>query len=131
MSALESIAVTNFRNSTNRWRAFEQLRAVIGIFEQWGLPFEVWVDGSFMTDKPSPNDIDVVFIYEPHDMELLRNNAEFMRVLPNNFNEIRTKHDMCDIYIAMRGLPSEEYRELFGSSRAGKPKGIAVITVTS
>lgn len=34
-------------------------------FKQLGLQTELWIDGSFATQAPDPNDVDVVFFFDP------------------------------------------------------------------
>lgn len=49
-----------FKYAKERGRLFDNLLAVLDRVGQSGIPFEVWVDGSFLTQKLNPDDVDVV-----------------------------------------------------------------------
>lgn len=50
-----------FTTSQNRIKIMRGLREFVSHLEQAGFSGEVWVNGSFMTDKFQPEDADVVF----------------------------------------------------------------------
>lgn len=61
MDTLEAYFVTAFPNSTTRKRLFENYLRYIYRFQDEVFPiFEQWVNGSFVTQKENPNDIDLV-----------------------------------------------------------------------
>jgi hypothetical protein len=62
MSAAELRAkcVGGFPLSTSRSGIMDGLEAVLGKLMQVGVPGELWVDGSFLTHKLDPNDIDLL-----------------------------------------------------------------------
>lgn len=55
-----------FGASDRRVRLFEQLRALVEEERQAGVAVEFIVDGSFVTAKPEPGDIDLVIILPAH-----------------------------------------------------------------
>jgi len=63
-----------FHDSNQRPRLFARLEEFISALRQSGLFEELLVDGSFVTAKPSPNDIDLVAV--------LRSGHDFERDLP-------------------------------------------------
>jgi hypothetical protein len=54
-----------FQVSDQRCRLFQKLREYISEARKIGLIAEFIVDGSFVTDKPEPNDIDLVIVLVP------------------------------------------------------------------
>lgn len=72
--------VTAFEMSKSRGPIMAGLEAVVGRMERAGLPLDLWVDGSFMTQKIDPDDVDLVavisqpvlegFTPEQHDVML-------------------------------------------------------------
>lgn len=62
---MERYFVTQIPNSTTRKRLFENLQNYIQQLQKEVFPwFEMWVDGSFMTLKENPKDIDVVTLLD-------------------------------------------------------------------
>jgi hypothetical protein len=59
-----------FQGSDRRPRLFQRLAELVAVMQRSGL-FEAWlIDGSFVTAKPAPNDIDLVAVLRPgHDFE--------------------------------------------------------------
>lgn len=43
----------------------------MALFQRLEIPSEVWVDGSFVCDKPNPSDIDVVVLMDPGSINAL------------------------------------------------------------
>jgi hypothetical protein len=57
----ESLLVESFPSSSSRHQIFEGYKRYVGqLTDILGSEFYQWVDGSFVTDKMNPNDIDVV-----------------------------------------------------------------------
>ncbi len=98
---------------------------------------ELWVDGSFLTEKIDPEDADVLLRIQAH----LSDNATSEQGETLEWFESGLKNSFyCDGYI-WREYPSghdlhEESEEIraywtkwFGRSRSGHPKGITVIAI--
>ena len=60
LSELRQRTVTEFAGSGLRPSHFAGLKAMLGQFNQEQIEGEAWVDGSFLTENPFPNDIDVI-----------------------------------------------------------------------
>ena len=103
----------------------------ITYFKQTGLSAELWIDGSFLTEKPEPNDIDIVFLVNQSDIQ----NApvEAQRLLDKIFNQregIKLRYK-CDHYIV---YPNDEdqksyWLKHFGQNGKLPNKGIASIKI--
>lgn len=104
-----------------------------------GIPYEFWIDGSFVTTKVNPNDADLVlFLQIPH-----------MNVLGPQVVAFRQKYvGLLDIYFAYAASPDnmqqtspQNYQKIvndrnywrgqFGFDRADNPKGIVRISCSS
>jgi hypothetical protein len=98
-----------------------------------GLPignFFQWLDGSFVTKKPFPNDLDLVtfvdanaFMRFENRLRVLETDCRWNRLDAYSvpvYPETTFKH-----YITRYAM--EEKQELFGSDRLGQPKGFIQI----
>jgi hypothetical protein len=103
-------------------RRFFQL---IEDFKKFGVAAEVWVDGSFVTTKQAPNDIDIVFIINPEEVERLSKGAKarFRRFSDRAY--IEDLYD-CHLFILRNDQDDlkEYFEEWFGHLRTGEPKGM-------
>jgi hypothetical protein len=100
----------------------------------WGFRGEIWVDGSFLTEKIDPKDIDIAVRC---DGPLYNSNAEY-RDAVSWINENQKNELKCDSYVFFEypaGDPLHEegkwwysyWWRQWGFSREGDPKGIVVI----
>jgi hypothetical protein len=63
LTEFEEIFVENFRGSTNRRKLFDAYLRYLNDFQnQISSNFVHWIDGSFVTKKENPNDLDLVSI---------------------------------------------------------------------
>jgi hypothetical protein len=60
LSSIESVAVLPFSTDVRRSVLFNQLDSWIKELRAINLSARIWIDGSFLTEKPSPDDIDCV-----------------------------------------------------------------------
>ncbi|NQU58463.1 MAG: hypothetical protein HQ513_14615 [Rhodospirillales bacterium] len=110
--------------------------AVVGNLNKTGLKMEIWVNGSFVTEKLNPSDVDFAARVE---------GADFDNATPDQKNilwwlntaDLKPQH-RCDSYAFVEyhnGHPLGEQGEWekaywlrqFGFSRAENPKGLAVL----
>lgn len=64
---VNNICVEPFTESIHRLNLFTKLSIVINMIQQLNKPFNLWIDGSFVTEKPSPSDIDVIIVIRYDD----------------------------------------------------------------
>ena len=62
---LYTLAVAPFAQDQRRHFLYEKLIAWVGALQALGVSGTLWLDGSFLTEKPEPGDIDCVF-WSPH-----------------------------------------------------------------
>jgi hypothetical protein len=98
---------------------------LIDDFKKFGVAAGVWVDGSFVTEKEAPNDIDMVFIIDHKEVERLPQGAKarFKRFSDQSY--IEDLYD-CQLFIVRDDQDDlkEYFIDWFGHSRTGEPKGM-------
>lgn len=60
LDQIRDVCVAPFALSTTRQTIWENLVALVGRFERVGLHCDFWLDGSYVTKKLNPNDLDIV-----------------------------------------------------------------------
>ncbi|MEL6186371.1 MAG: hypothetical protein AAFU79_17235 [Myxococcota bacterium] len=129
-SALDNHFLDQFPTSQRRPRLIAGLRGFIAALRETGIEFELWIDGSFCTNKREPNDVDLVAIANGRDIAQL--SPDRMEILTDLFEGglARKRYD-CDAYFASRDCDELlfQYRGLFAFSRDLEPKGIARLLV--
>jgi hypothetical protein len=60
LPALHALAVAPFAGDVRRADLFQKLTTWAGALQACGLGGTLWLDGSFLTEKPDPGDIDCV-----------------------------------------------------------------------
>lgn len=122
--------VTPFKNKEKRLNLIERFSYLITKVEEIGIPFEIWINGSFVTKKEEPNDIDVAFFYDPIVANALPDEKKliFQELANNGISKYRYN---CDVYF----LPNDRmeirsyWRGWFGFTRSEKAKGFARIKI--
>lgn len=61
---LDTVFLEPFEDNEQRKYLIDRLIVYIEEFQFLGLEAEIWIDGSFSTLKPEPQDIDVVFLLD-------------------------------------------------------------------
>jgi hypothetical protein len=62
LTAIEEACVSSFDLSTTRKDLMAALQLVVEHLNANGIPGEIWLDGSFVTEKISPKDIDFILV---------------------------------------------------------------------
>ena len=129
--------VEKFPSSQRRKEIFDSLFELVKSLTTEYEIYEVWVDGSFVTEKINPNDIDIIIFLEV---------SSFLKI-GSKWSDIRSigKNNNIDAYCGVavneesKKLISPEdlqaiinnrnyWRGQFGFDRADNPKGIIVIS---
>ncbi len=127
---LDNHFLSRFDGSRTRGPLIEGLRRYLAAIERLGIGFEVWLDGSFLTEKIDPQDIDLVAFASRADIDALDSGgqARFLAL----FDRPSAKSTYgCDVLFAVReNFNARSYwRGWFGFDRNENPKGIACLTV--
>lgn len=131
LAALRVLCVDNFPGSVRRPHLMQRLEEVISLLNSKGIEGRIWIDGSFVTKKHEPDDVDVLLEVD----EAYVNQLEGERLqLFKWFQATSLYHQYrCDNYVLVTGPDAEhEYMwaywlRQFGFSRSEVMKGLAVI----
>ncbi len=95
-----------------------------------GIEMELWLDGSFATEKPDPEDIDVVFWARLEDLSTRSfEQQQFIQKIFVDSHEDTKLRYKCDVYLGIQEREDmrKYWLEWFGRSREGVEKGIVRI----
>jgi hypothetical protein len=142
MDQVRELCVSGFSGSIKREVIFAGLAAFLTELSAAGVSGKVWVDGSFVTQKPEPGDCDVVVcidgvqVLDPGDPAM----TKFLRKRFNTERSlVKTLHH-CDVYFfpeypsghMLHGVTthwSAYWQKQFGFDRSRQPKGMAVVVL--
>jgi hypothetical protein len=135
---IRDICVTNFPLSKKRKGIMDNLEHIISCLSLVGIVADVWVDGSFMTEKIEPEDSDIVVCIENgvYDNGTLQQRDTIEWINSNLRADL-----LCDSYVHVEypiGHPSHSEGEWlraywikqFGFSRGEEFKGMALVKVS-
>ena len=94
ISDFEEQFVKEFGNSTTRKNIYEKFKIWIKAVINEVKPRYIWLDGSFVTEKIDPNDLDLVIFYRPEDITS-EDISERLMFLIN-----ASKGFSCDAYVS-------------------------------
>jgi hypothetical protein len=128
-----------FHLSQTRAKIMENLETLICGLRTIGIRGEAWIDGSFLTEKVDPRDVDIVVCLDDAIVQAFtgKQKADIDWLVDNK--EIRTDYD-CDSHVHVSfsdGHPSNAfgqcmyayYLRLFGWDEFLQMKGIAVVAL--
>ena len=114
------------RSSVNRRELWKRAEEFLDILSSYSLPvLEIWIDGSFISQKAVPNDIDMVVFIRA---DFLEGNRSSFDSLDNAYKNLDVKwipvRDKPDEFsLAIDALERMKWFILFSSDRNGLPKG--------
>ena len=124
---LDKYFLNPFGENEHRKKLIDPLQVYLTEFDALGIDAEVWIDGSFTTEKPEPDDIDMVFLLNRTDIDNLTGNAAvFFESLLQQRDEVRSRYHV-DVYYIDKDDPSEvlKWQNNFGfDARRLNTKGI-------
>jgi len=123
-ATLDEIATVYGRSNDRRKFLMRGLREAAENLEQAGVK-RIWVNGSFITDKDEPNDIDGCWEYND-SMDLNALDPVFLSM--NSREEVKKKYGL-DFFIAQQveGRSGKPFPKFFQVNRDGEAKGIIVV----
>jgi len=132
---LRKLCVDKFTLSVTRSQIMADLEHVVAVLRAAPLDVEIWVDGSFVTEKIDPDDVDIVvpFQAEAYDRGTAGQRSALEWVNSNLKQQLR-----CDSYVFAifpTGHPQHQWTldrraywlKQFGFGRNGQPKGMPVL----
>lgn len=134
---LRSLCVDGFPGSTSRRYLADMLEELLDLTADHGLICDVWVDGSFVTSKLVPADVDVVFVFD--EAEALGATHDAFALIDRIGQNLRDEM-LCDTYVVFRfpvghsnyeeGIERLQYwNRVFGYHNGRSRKGVALIRV--
>lgn len=131
LNELHETFVAPFSGSVRRPMLVAGLMKFIEEVKSLAIAGELWFDGSFVTEKVDPDDIDFVVIFDPASISRLT--SEQQQKMEYLFHQPSSKARYnCDVYCALSSdVGTVSYwRGWFGFKRDGRtPKGIGLITL--
>jgi hypothetical protein len=128
---LEQDFLNAFPGSLTREKLVKGLIDYIKCLKTFRIPFEIWIDGSFVTNKMNPNDIDLLIVAPQQKCDSLTSEQKtYFETLLNR--AIAKTNFHCDVYFCVaENEPNKSYwRGWFGFSREELPKGIVRMKVS-
>lgn len=137
LAAVRRLCVDRFPDSITRPAIMTGLEYVVGQLNRSGLPMEVWVDGSFVTEKLNPDDSDIAVRFDGPAYEAA-SPAQRQPIQWASQTDLKPPH-RCDCYpfpyFSQPQHPLYQYTQWrnaywlnkFGFDREEEPKGLAVI----
>lgn len=134
---LEEICVRRFTGSTTRNQLMTGLRYVVERLMGCGITADIWINGSFLTEKQNPNDVDMVLRIP---IQIIDNGTHEQRELVDWVGSNLKRDHYCDSYVYVvypEGHQCATYSvymdaywiRQFGFSRGQQTKGIAVLEI--
>ena len=128
---LDNHFLSEFSESKTRPALLAGLRAFISALRRIGVPCELWIDGSFSTNKLDPNDVDLVVFADRRQLDQLDPaKQQFFSGLMDRMSA-RRKFG-CDVLFSVTEDVNRRsyWRGWYGFDRQERPKGIAKLVVT-
>lgn len=111
MPELIDLTVTNFPNSNMRTSLYEELRNLVLYLEDIGCPCELWINGSYLTGKIDPADIDLAIVFDLADFRNLPHEIQLSCF--TNLNGQKAYSPLLDTYLSFCvSSDDEQSREL-------------------
>lgn len=122
---INKIFVSPYPSSSKRDFLSQKFSFFIDKFSELGINVEIWIDGSYSTHKIDPNDIDVLIIFDPIEVNKLSPEKQFIlrELFDRKLSKIRYSLDILICEKNDENMRSY-WRGWFGFSRKEKPKGI-------
>jgi hypothetical protein len=137
IETLEQVCVDLFPLSTSRKPIMDGLRQFVGNLAAAGVVGNLWIDGSFLTDKIDPEDVDVILLC---DGPLYDRGPSAYQTAVDWVIDNQKATFKCDSYALFQYPPGHAlhtdgvwwhayWLRQWGFSRESDPKGIVVITL--
>ena len=135
LTELQLLCLDRFGRPSTRDQIFSALELLIADLTTWGVRCELWIDGSFLTEKHDPDDADLTVIIEQEAYDILDISlqTDILIMLTQ-----RNYHQLLHTFVVVtrrRGDPDFDVVQRFATdwaqwwqvARDGWVKGLAVI----
>jgi predicted nucleotidyltransferase len=122
---LDDIFVLPFADKDRREYLTNRFRAFFDKFSELGINVEIWLDGSYSTQKENPGDIDILIVFDENELnQLPQDKITLLNELTDrNLSKIRYSIDVLSM-LSNNEERRSYWRGWFGFSRTEQPKGI-------
>lgn len=137
---LKAVVVDGFPRSTRRGMLWSNFLQIIDQLKAASIPCKIWVDGSFLTKKIEPDDVDFVVDVPAYitDNPTMAQKALLNKLADLAFCKVEKLHSfvMLDAPVVHKDYALSQtlharWKKDFGFAYVSKePKGIAVLAVT-
>lgn len=123
-----------FPTSSTRANILRKFKHWVKRVKRLNVSCEIWVDGSFATQKVDPQDIDVVLFINNADIRRLSSykKAQLSILTNEKLTAEQKKKSICDSYLGFleNSHDREQWQKTFGQTKKEKkPKGIFRIVI--
>jgi hypothetical protein len=124
--------LNDFPLSSTRTKLVDGLQSYISLLRGLSIYLEIWIDGSFTTTKPNPNDVDIVIFINKDEVNALDENLQKRLSILFDNHIIKTNYGI-DVYVSDVNDPifRAYWESWYGSDRNDNQKGIARIMVAA
>ena len=141
LAELENLCVTPFPLSSTRKGIMAGLHTVVSRIAEAGIRCDIWVDGSFLTQKIDPVDVDIIALIPAEFYDAGTDQQRDVIEWLTSGENLPRREFRCDTHaepIYPESSPMhymvpdaiQYWRSIYGRSvESGEPKGIAVIEV--
>lgn len=134
LDTLRQFTVAPFPGSKSRERLFQQFEQLLDLLSDSNATGDLWIDGSYLTQKESPNDVDVLLVLDGVHVNSL-NSVEQMQLF--EVLAIAKTIPGCDFHccaLPTKNVVEDDWQRAYwlrqwGFSRRDVAKGIAVLGV--
>ena len=132
VAQLDNHFLSHFSTSETRPALIAGFRAFVEALGRGGVACEVWIDGSFSTNKLDPNDVDIVVFAAQQDLDQLDPEKQaYLEGLLLDRIGVRRKFGVDVLFSLAEDADMRSYwRGWYGYDRQERPKGIAKLVVT-
>lgn len=129
---LKNHFLSKFPGSRTREPLISGFNKYLSQLRRFGVTFEIWVDGSFTTDKENPNDIDIVVFGSESELNVLpQGHQNGLRALLLDRETIKQRYGLDVLFSVSEDQNQRSYwRGWYGFDRNENPKGIARLVVS-
>lgn len=126
-----ALAVEPFPNSARRSMLYTNLQVYLSKLADTGIKARVWLDGSYLTQKPEPDDIDLVVVFDGDSANALTPEAQRLLLVLLDMNIMDSRFKLHVFAVQSTNETGQDYwLHLFGTLRDEvTPKGIAELRV--
>ena len=129
-SEIDNHFASGFPDSTTRLLLIAGLRSFFRALRQIEISFEIWIDGSFTTNKTNPNDVDLVVFADANLCNQLEIEKQERLIMLFDRDETRRVYGLDVLFCPAEDHNGRSYwRGWYGFDRNENPKGIAKLIV--